>query len=152
MSLEGGFDEVERIFLQPSILSFQLRNPRFQLHDLGLQRRNRRFNQPGNLLLRESSWHSPVITDADTKRNTTLGGLAVNAYVRGDVLRARLLDKAADLRDGVGSEGERNEKALGPVIACRLRATFLTAPLAGRSRLRWYRSRGDPILTTRIRG
>ncbi len=38
MSLEGGFDKVERIFLQPSILSFQLRDPRFQLHDLGLQR------------------------------------------------------------------------------------------------------------------
>ena len=80
MSLEGGFDEVDESFFSRAFSVSSCAILRFQLHDLGLQRRNRRFNQPGNLLLRESSWHSPVITDADTKCNTTLGGLAVNAY------------------------------------------------------------------------
>ena len=66
MSLEGGFDEVDESFFSRAFSVSSCAILRFQLHDLGLQRRNRRFNQPGNLLLRESSWHSPVITDADT--------------------------------------------------------------------------------------
>jgi len=64
------------ILLQPSIFIFQLLDLGLQLSDLGVKRRDRRFDQLGNFPLGESSRHAPVVTHVPWERNTTSGGSA----------------------------------------------------------------------------
>jgi hypothetical protein len=45
-----------------------------------MQRRDRRSDQLGNLLLGEPPRHAPVVSHVARKRNTTLGGVGVNGY------------------------------------------------------------------------